>query len=282
MPPSSSAASSASSLLLSSTSPLAPAPYTLLPPSPHLLPLRTAISFWSSPPAHHISAITSTSPFPSPPTPTPLLLYTGSTSGHLVQWEPLPSRSFPSPPPTPPPSQPLTPSTSSPAPTPPQPPPPTLSPTPTLFRPRLFSHHRGSTHITCLTCIPYLSTPLIAAGTSEGFLSLWHPSGECLASSFLLPFHATLLLPFHSLPTYSSSPSYLIACSSHHPYLYLVSVPSLSPVLILGHEKDATGILAATFQTKRTRTRPSPDSASPPTPSHTSPLTPTPIDERPC
>ena len=293
MPPSLSAAAAASSsLLLSLTSSSSPSPYSLLPPSPHLLPLRSPISFWSAPPPHHISAMTCTSPTPSSSSSSsfPRLLYTGSTAGDLVQWEPLPSRSSPSPsqhlPPPTPHSQPspslsLFPSFSS---------SPSLHPSAPTFRPRFFSHRRGSSHLTCLTSVLHLSTPLIAAASSEGFLSLWHPSGECLASSFLLPFHATLLLPFYSIPTFSSSSSYLIACSSHHPYLYVVSLPSLTPVLILGHEKDSTGILAATFQLKRTRRPPADPSLSSSTPStpHHSPPTPTrsqppppAIDERP-
>jgi hypothetical protein len=224
---------------------LAPRPYSLLPQSPSMLPLRLPLTFWAAPPEHHITAIAASIPTAASPT---RYLYTGSTAGHVIQWEPLSSRYSASSP-----SQ----ASSSPS--------SSSAPAPLSFRPRLFSFHRGATAITALCCVPYLSSSLLCAGTSSGFLSVWHGGGECLSSSFLLPFMPTALLPFQSVPSFSST-SYLLASSSCHPYVYVWSLPSMETVMIIGHEKDSTGVVGMCMISKRARRPPagkdSADSAS--------------------
>ena len=221
----------------------APPPYTLLPPNPHALPLRYPIAYWSAPPQHHIAAIGASSPHLSAGG--SRYVYTASVEGHIVQWEPLASK------------QPQQPTAASPTASSAALPPPSPSPSSMFtFRPRFLSFRHGSASITALCCVPYMSSFLVCAATSEGFLSVWSSSGQCLASSFALPFHATALLPLHSLPSYMSSSSYVMAVSSHSPYLYLYSLPSVHPVLLLGHEADGSGIVGLCTIPKRARSRP--------------------------
>ena len=227
-----------SSILYNTPAAAAPPPYTLLPPSPHSLPLRYPVAFWAAPPTHHVSAIASTS------TAGTRYVYTASVEGQIVQWEPLSSKQ-------------QQPTASSPTASSPQSPPSPSSSSPASlsFRPRFLSFRHGSASIAALCCVPHLSSFLVCAATSEGFLSVWSSSGQCLSSSFALPFHATALLPLHSLPPYMASSSYVMAVSSHSPYLYLYSLPSVHPVLLLGHEADGSGIVGLCTITKRARNR---------------------------
>ena len=236
---------SGSSGIVYSDQSLAPRPYSLLPDSPSTLPLRLPLTFWAAPPEHHITAIAASAPTAASPT---RYLYTGSTAGHVIQWEPLSSRH--------PAASPASSSSASSS---------SSAPSPLSFRPRLFSYHRGATSITALCCVPYLSSSLLCAGTSCGFLSVWHGGGECLSSSFLLPFMPTALLPFQSVASFSST-SYLLASSSCHPYVYVWSLPGMETVMIIGHEKDSTGVVGMCLTCRRAR-RPTPgkdgvDSAS--------------------
>ena len=219
-----------------------PPPYSVLPSNPHTLPLRYPIATWSAPPKHHITAIAASSSSPS--TGASRYVYTASVEGHIVQWEPLSTK------------QPQQPTAASPTASSPRSPPSPSSIASLSFRPRFLSFRHGSATITALCCVPHLSSFLLCAATAEGFLSVWSSSGQCLSSSFALPFHATSLLPLHSLPSYLSSSSYVMAASSHSPYLYLYSLPSLHPVLLLGHEADGSGIVGVCSISKRARSRP--------------------------
>lgn len=119
------------------------------------------------------------------------------------------------------------------------------------LKPRLLFHRRGTPRVTALATAALsqsVSSEVLLVGSADGCVSCWSMEGECLSSTFATPYHATTMLVFHC------HHYHCIALSSpYHPYVYVLSLPSLAPVMILGDEADPTGILSLALINKKAK-----------------------------
>jgi len=133
------------------------------------------------------------------------------------------------------------------------------------IKPRLLFYKKGAGKITALTTAELTKSPptsspsptsqsdnspllVLCVSSDDGCLSVWSMEGECFSSSFVIPYQANSMLPFSC-----HSQSCLILSSNYHPYIYIYSLPQLIPLMILGDERDPSGIISLSLIIKKAK-----------------------------